>query len=196
MIIPAIPDTVFDKLSKSPNKHGTHQPYDPLIESKRGYLDTTKLFVKLNYKLLYAITANCELNPFQKVIWLDFYMLCYKNSNFLIKSTNKTTDFSLVSSYKELANRYCCNEKHLSRSIKFLQKFGFINPERFYLKKGPNEQDRQDRSLWKISLELPKNSCLLISRTVDPSSFNEEERNKQRGTFSDPHISKFRLLVK
>ncbi len=195
MIIPAIPDTVFDKLSKSPNKHGTHQPYDPLIESKRDYLDRTKLFVKLNYKLLYAITANGELNPFQKVIWLDFYMLCYKNSNFLIKSTNKTTDFSLISSYKELANRYCCNEKHLSRSIKTLEKFGFINPERFYLKKGQDDQDRQDRSLWKISLKLSKNCRLLIPQTVELASFNEEERTKQSGTFSDPHISKFRLLL-
>ena len=84
-----------------------HPPYDPLIESKRDYLGRTKLFVKLNCKLLYAITSNDELNSFQKVIWLDFYMLCYKNSNLFVKKTTGGDDFSLVSSYKELANRYC-----------------------------------------------------------------------------------------
>ena len=66
-------------------------------------------------------------------------MLCYKNSNLFVKKTTGGDDFSLVSSYKELANRYFCNEKHLSRSIKTLEKFGFINPERFYLKKGQDD---------------------------------------------------------
>lgn len=195
MLIPTIPDAVFDDLRKSPSKYGEHPPYDPLIESKRDYLGRTKLFVKLNCKLLYAITSNDELNSFQKVIWLDFYMLCYKNSNLFVKKTTGGDDFSLVSSYKELANRYFCNEKHLSRSIKTLEKFGFINPERFYLKKGQDDQDRQDRSLWKISLKLSKNCRLLLSAIIDRSSFKEEELTKQIGTFSDPHIAKFRLLL-
>ena len=83
MIIPAIPDPIFEELSRSPSKRGEHHlPYDPSVESKRDYLARTKLFVKLNYKLLYAITASDELNSFQKVIWLDFYMKCYKNSSF------------------------------------------------------------------------------------------------------------------
>ena len=195
MLIPTIPDAVFDDLRKSPSKYGEHQPYDPLIESKRDYLGRIKLFVKLNCKLLYAITSNDELNSFQKVIWLDFYMLCYKNSNLFVKKTTGGDDFSLVSSYKELANRYCCNEKHLSRSIKTLEKFGFINPERFYLKRGQADQDRQDRSLWKISLKLSKNCRLLLSAIIDRSSFKEEELTKQKRTFSDPHIAKFRLLL-
>ena len=195
MLIPTIPDAVFDDLRKSPSKYGEHQPYDPLIESKRDYLGRAKLFVKLNCKLLYAITSNDELNSFQKVIWLDFYMLCYKNSNLFVKKTTGGDDFSLVSSYKELANRYCCNEKHLSRSIKTLEKFGFINPERFYLKRGQADQDRQDRSLWKISLKLSKNCRLLLSAIIDRSSFKVEELTKQKGTFSDPHIAKFRLLL-
>ena len=87
------------------------------------------------------------------------------------------------------------NEKHLSRSIKTLEKFGFINPERFYLKKGQDDQDRQDRSLWKISLKLSKNCRLLLSAIIDRSSFKEEELTKQIRTFSDPHIAKFRLLL-
>lgn len=196
MIIPAIPDPIFEELSKSPSKRGEHLPYDPSVESKRDYLARTKLFVKLNYKLLYAITASDELNSFQKVIWLDFYMKCYKNSSVLLKNIEKKdTDFSFISSYKELASRYCCNQKHLSRSIKSLEKFGFVNSKRFYLKKGSADQDRQDKCLWKISLKLSKNTRVLMTQAIDRASFKGEEFAKQSGTFSDPYVAKFSLLL-
>ena len=175
LITPTLPASVFNHLNeKFPGKIGEHAPYNRFTECKRSYLDRTKLFIKLNYDLLKIITSNKYLNPMQKIIWLGFYTRCYKNymlqdkedSNVGKSSYNNVSSFSFISSYQELADMYSCNTKHLSKSIRALEELGFIKAQNFYIKKKYSDnddciiQERQDRSLWKITLSLP-NDCIL-----------------------------------
>jgi len=44
-------------------------------------------------------------------------------------------------------------------------------------------------------LKLSKNSRVLMSQAIDRTSFKAEEFAKQSGTFSDPYVTKFRLLL-
>lgn len=177
LITPTLPTSVFNHLNeKFPDRAGDHNPYNPLSECKRAYLDRTKLFIKLNYNLLKLISSNKCTNSRQKIMWLGFYTRCYKNymlqkkEDFSVNKYNYNDDssFSFISSYRELADLYSCNTKHLSKSIKALEKLGFIKTKNIYIrKKGDSSngddcmvQERQDKSLWKITLSLPA-ECIL-----------------------------------
>ncbi len=170
LITPTLPTSVFNHLNKKfPDRVGDHNPYNPLSECKRAYLDRTKLFIKLNYDLLKIITSNEYLNPRGKIMWLSFYTRCYKNYmlqgredfNLGKYSHNDDSSFSFITSYRELADLYSCNTKHLSKSIRALEELGFIKTQNIYIRKrcGGNDackiQERQDQSLWKITLSLP-----------------------------------------
>ena len=75
LITPTLPASVFNHLNgKFPSRVGGHALYNPLVECKRSYLDRTKLFIKLNYRLLLAITTNLHLNSQQKTIWLGLVL--------------------------------------------------------------------------------------------------------------------------
>ena len=170
LIIPTLPASVFNHLNeKFPDRVGDHNPYNPLSECKRAYLDRTKLFIKLNYNLLKLISSNECTNSRQKIMWLNFYTRCYKNYMLLGKeefnvgkySYNDDFSFSFITSYKELAALYSCNIKNISKSIRALEKLGFIKTQNIYIRKrfDSNDdckiQERQDQSLWKITLSLP-----------------------------------------
>ncbi|MEI6187526.1 MAG: DnaA N-terminal domain-containing protein [Alphaproteobacteria bacterium] len=156
LIIPTLPQEVFDRLYALPDRiYQQHLPYDPSIkkeEYKRAYLDKTKLFIKLNYQLLSIITTSCDLTPLQKTIWLDFYVKCYKNH---MSSNQENAEFSLKISYLELTNKYGCNRSFLSKAIKGLETLGFITKNQFYTRKEKSDQERQDKSLWQLTLCLP-----------------------------------------
>ena len=187
LITPTLPTSVFNHLNeKYPNRLGDHAPYNPLSECKRAYFDRTKLFIKLNYDLLKIVTTNEYLNPKGKIIWLSFYTRCYKN--YMIQnregfdvnkySYNDDSSFSFVSSYRELADMYSCNTKYLSKSIRALEELGFIKTQNFYIRKryGDNDdydcrvQERQDQSLWKITLSLPKDCITELEKVKDRSN--------------------------
>ena len=185
LIIPTLPASVFNYLNENfPDRVGEHLPYNPLTECKRAYLDRTKLFIRLNYDLLKIITSNKYLNPRQKVIWLGFYTRCYKNyilqgrEDFDVDkySYNNDTSFSFISSYQELASLYSCNTKHLSKSIRTLEELGFIKTQNFYIKEkcsdnnGYTIQERQDQSLWKITLSLPETCILGLEKVQNRSN--------------------------
>ena len=170
LIIPTLPASVFNHLNeKFPDRLGEHAPYNRFTECKRSYLDRTKLFIKLNYDLLKIITSNKYLNPRQKITWMGFYTRCYKNymlqgrEDFNVGkySYNNDSSFSFISSYRELAGQYSCNTKHLSKSIRALEELGFIKTQNIYIRKSCSDnndytiQERQDQSLWKITLSLP-----------------------------------------
>jgi len=172
LITPTLPTSVFNHLNeKFLDRVGDNTPYNPLIECKRSYLDRTKLFIRLNYNLLKLISSNEYPNSRQKIMWLGFYTSCYKNYMLLAKkgfgldgySYSDDSSFSFITSYKELAELYSCNTKYISKTIKTLEKLGFIKTENIYIrKKGDNSngddcvmQERQDQSLWKITLSLP-----------------------------------------
>jgi hypothetical protein len=185
LIIPTLPVSIFNRLNeKFPDRVGEHNTYSPLSECKRSYLDRTKLFIKLNYNLLKIITASGYLNPRGKIMWLSFYTRCYKNymlqgrENFNLGkySHNDDSSFSFISSYRELADLYSCNTKHLSKSIRALEEVGFIKTQNIYVRKrcGSNDdckiQERQDQSLWKITLSLPESCILELKKVKDRSN--------------------------
>jgi DNA-binding MarR family transcriptional regulator len=170
LITPTLPTYVFNNLNeKFPDRVGDHAPYNRLLECKRAYLDRTKLFIKLNYGLLKIISASGYLNSRQKIIWLGFYTRCYKNYMLLAKegfnvgkhSYNADSSFCFIASYKELADIHSCSTKYISKSIRALEELGFIKKQNIYVRKGCGDtshhaiQERQDKSLWKISLSLP-----------------------------------------
>lgn len=173
LITPTLPNQVFHNLNENfPNIVGEHLPYDPLTECKRSYLDRTKLFLKLNYKLLKIITANIYLNPIQKILWLSFYCRCYKNH--MLDKYNSS--FSFISSYNEIAQQHSYNSKHISKSLKNLEDIGFIKTQNIYVRKKINDdtdnkiQERQDKSLWKITVSLPEDSISELDKEKDRSS--------------------------
>jgi hypothetical protein len=171
LITPTLPTSLFNHLNeKFLDRAGDHAPYNPLSECKRAYLDRTKLFIKLNYNLLKLISSNEYTNSRQKIMWLGFYTRCYKNYmlqgkedfNLVQYSYNDVGSFSFITSYQELADLYSCNTKYISKSIRALEKLGFIKTQNIYIKKrygdGDHDcraQERQDKSLWKITLSLP-----------------------------------------
>lgn len=152
LLTPALPDSVFKSLCKAPDKlRSEHLAYDSSYESKLEYLDRTKLFIPLNYDLLKIITSNEDLLPLQKVVWLDFYARCYKCHI----SSNKTFSFSFITSYEELMERYGCSRASLSKAMNILEGNNFIAKARFFCKKDYALEDRQDKSLWQITLSMP-----------------------------------------
>jgi len=203
LITPTLPLEIFHHLSKKfPDKVGELAPYKPLTECRRSYLDRTKLFIKLNYQVLLAITTNLHLNSQQKIIWLGFYTRCYKN--YIIQAQegsnlgnyNNDTNFSFISSYKELALAYSCNTKHLSKSIRALEKLGFVKTQNLHIRRKYSShddscsnnynssnntlkiQERQDQSLWRITLSLPEDCILQLEKVKNRSNFkaNDIER--------------------
>ncbi len=184
LITPTLPPPVFTNLNeKFPDRVGDHHPYDPLSECKRSYLDRTKLFIKLNYNLLKIITANRYLNPMQKILWLSFYSRCYKNhmlqakEDFNVDKYNYDySSFSFISSYKEIAEQHSCNTKHLSKSLKSLEDLGFIKTQNIYVRKKSSDntdnkiQERQDESLWKITVLLPEDCISELEKVKDRSN--------------------------
>lgn len=185
LITPTLPPPVFNNLNERfPDRVGDHHPYDPLSECKRSYLDRTKLFIKLNYNLLKIITGNSYLNPMQKILWLSFYGRCYKNhmlqakENFYVDkySYNDGSSFSFISSYNEIAEQHSCNTKHLSKSLKSLEYLGFIKTQNIYVRKKSSDnadnkiQERQDESLWKITVSLPEDCISELEKVKDRSN--------------------------
>lgn len=206
IIIPTLPEDIFDCLSKTAtNRVGEHLPFDSFAESKRAYLDRTKLYIKLNYSSLKEIVANNLLNHFQKIVWLDFYAKCYVIKKSKAVSISDARDFSFVISYQELTTRYSCNKKHLSKSIKSLQNNGFLHSHQFFIKKetDPMDNERQDKSLWKIILSMPKEipgfvpeESQIITNFSEETKENEAFQNHDKnpiqgnGTFLDPDVAK------
>ena len=194
LITSTLPTSVFNQLNeKFLDKVGDHPPYNPLIECKRSYLDRTKLFIKLNYNLLKIISSNEYTNPRQKIMWLGFYTRCYKNYMLLAKegfsvskyNYNDDSSFSFITSYKELADLYSCNIKNISKSIRALEKLGFIKTQNIYIRKryGDNDdckiQERQDQSLWKITLSLPKDCISELEKVKNRSNLKLKDVKKE-----------------
>ena len=200
LIIPTLPVSIFNRLNeKFPDRVGEHNTYSPLSECKRSYLDRTKLFIKLNYNLLKIITASGYLNPRGKIMWLSFYTRCYKNYMLQGKeafnlgkySYNDDSSFSFISSYRELADLYSCNTKHLSKSIRALEELGFIKTQNIYIKRrcGDNGdytiQERQDQSLWKITLSLPDDCFLDLEKVKDRSNLKSRDIKAEVAAIGD-----------
>jgi len=199
IIIPTLPQEIFDNICQNSeniigDRVGGCDTYNPITESMRSYLDRTKLFIKINYDLLSGIISHNCLSSFQKIIWLDFYLKSYKRHIFS-KGDNYNTDiinvsfydfknnidFSFINSQLELANRYSCTKKHISKSINILKDLGFINYEQFYIKHQDhnNDNDRQDKSLYKISISLPFDFLFRLGNVKNRSNIQTKDFVKE-----------------
>ena len=213
LITPTLPTSVFNQLNeKYPDRVGDHTPYNCFVECKRSYLDRTKLFIKLNYDLLKLISSNEYTNSRQKIMWLGFYTRCYKNYmlqgkedfNLVQYSYNDDGSFSFITSYQELADLYSCNIKNISKSIKALEKLGFIKTQNIYIRKryGYNDdcraQERQDKSLWKITLLLPDECILELKKVKNRSNLKPKDIKDElvtAGNIIDPKLIENCLIL-
>ena len=213
LITPTLPTSVFNHLNERyPDRVGDHAPFNPLRECKKSYLDRTKLFIKLNYNLLKLISCNEHTNPRQKTMWLGFYTRCYKNYMLSVKedfnvskySYNDDSSFSFITSYNELADLYSCSTKHISKSIRALKKLGFISVQNIYIRKrcGGSEdcgvQERQDKSLWKITLSLPDECIAELEKVKNRSNLklkNIKDELVTAGNSIDPKLIEDYLIL-
>ena len=213
LIIPTLPTSVFNQLNeKYPDRVGDHTPYNCFVECKRSYLDRTKLFIKLNYDLLKLISSNEYTNTKQKIMWLGFYTRCYKNYmlqgkedfNLVQYSYNDDGSFSFITSYQELADLYSCNIKNISKSIRALEKLGFIKTQNIYIRKryGYNDdcraQERQDKSLWKITILLPDECILELKKVKNRSNLKPKDIKDElvtAGNIIDPKLIENCLIL-
>jgi hypothetical protein len=213
LITPTLPTSVFNQLNeKYPDRVGDHTPYNCFVECKRSYLDRTKLFIKLNYDLLKLISSNEYTNSRQKIMWLGFYTRCYKNYmlqgkedfNLVQYSYNDDGSFSFITSYQELADLYSCNIKNISKSIRALEKLGFIKTQNIYIRKrygyndGCRAQERQDKSLWKITLLLPDECILELKKVKNRSNLKPKDIKDElvtAGNIIDPKLIENCLIL-
>ena len=213
LITPTLPTSVFNQLNeKYLDRVGDHTPYNPLSECKRAYLDRTKLFIKLNYNLLKIISSNKYTNPKQKIMWLGFYTRCYKNYmlqgkeefNVSKYSYSEDSSFSFISSYRELADMNSCNTKHLSKSIRALEELGFIKTQNIYVRKRYSDnadcrvQERQDQSLWKITLSLPDECISELEKVKNRSNLKVKDIKAEVATIEntlDPKLIEDCLIL-
>jgi len=200
IITPSIPDSVFGLLLRHPNKTGCSEVYNPVQESKLTYLARTKLFIRMNYQLLRSLASTENLNPLQKIIWLDLYCALYKSS-FSVENT----EHSLTLAYSELANRYSISAKSVTKHINILEKAGFITKEKIFMKNFRENEDytlRKDRLLWKINLLLDRQILSFTDFPEQNSSIKKsflQKSGAENKCFvplnSDPQISEFGLLL-
>lgn len=191
IIVPTLPDLVFnDLLESSKNISDDLKDFEVGVDTKRGYLDRTRLFIKINYQLLKAIVLDENISSFQKVIWLDLFTKCYiigKHSK-----ACKTSNPNLTASYKELSIRYNCNQSHLSQTLGSLKKLSYLKAEQFYVHSGPAINDRCDKSLWRISPTLPQNLVHLLPKhgyevSETGVNSNDDSDNFPDDGFSNPY---------
>lgn len=183
LITTTLPDNVFSDLKTDPKiMKGDHDPYISGKECKRSYLDRTKIFIRINYHLLKYITSCSLLNTSQKILFMSIFAKSY--ANYMSKDKFKNdNDFSFTCSYKELTSQ---NFSNIYRDMSKLQQIGFIKTENFYVKKPQSYddelsnnknscklQDRQDQSLWKVTLYLPKDFALGLHNIKDRSSVTQ-----------------------
>ncbi len=226
VITPTLPSSVFNNLNeKYPDRIGEHLPYNYANECKLTYLDRTKLFIKINYNLLKLITSDTSLNTKQKIIWLNFYIIGYKNymsqKRYYCASSEVTAyyNFSFISSYRELADIFSSNRKDISKSIIALEKLGFIKAQNIYVRKQnyndkSNNKDRtniitcdgsaisnytdlaerQDKSLWKITVSLPNEYVLELDKIKDRANLKKTKGRDKFATNSNNSSESYFVL--
>lgn len=156
LIFPTLPDNIFQQLLKSPGNITKKSlfDYNQYKGSKLEFLDETKLFIRVNYKVLKNIISCKNIKPFHKMIWLELYMTQYKS---LMKNLQNCLDLPLIISYQHLQKKYSCSKSLISKTLTDLTKLNFIKRERFYIIKNLDLQGRKDFSLWKINLIIDEN---------------------------------------
>ena len=157
IICPTLPDSVFKHLCKvGENRHGQDLIHTP-DEPKLAYLTRTKLFFPINYSLFKLINADTKLSSFSKLVIFDL-LLSFHKKNMSSKKDNKSYKNSIdhiYVNYQDLASRYSKSRKYISALFNSLVERGIIQKERIHSRIIKECGERQDKSIWKISLSLP-----------------------------------------
>jgi DNA-binding MarR family transcriptional regulator len=197
VITPTLPNHIFQALSQAPTRWNTditwHNDIPSFIfaaEYKRFYLDNTKLFIPLNFPLLKLIAANKALSSFAKILFINF--LCSRHKYHITKEidinqqnnfADNSTGQSFIISYKELATKFNCSTKTISKTIVELEKLGFIQKQQFFVSNDNKDDNRHDKSLWSITLDLPPSVMLELAKEPDRSEATENIKKDQHYTY-------------
>lgn len=122
-----LPSEPYEKmLSQAENRKGISpeelKPVEDLL-LHREHLQKTKLFTKINLKMLVMLTKEKELDSSDKIIWLYFYLRAFKNAQL----SKKKEDFGFVSTFQQLAEEINCSRSQISKSLKNLVQAGYIS---------------------------------------------------------------------
>lgn len=191
VIIPTLPDEIFEQLKKHPDRFNANIPdYQITPFTKRLYLDQTKLFIRVNYQLLSVISAEQLIGMFGKVTWLYVYLVKYKHS---IKSYRviEDDDGSITISYNELQNILGCSKAVLSKTINQLVTLGFLTKQRFHVKNDDQDDNLHDKSLWNINLCLPAH----YYQKMNDQKPRSNAASTINTSISDPYVAKFSQLL-
>lgn len=170
LLTPTLPDSVFLALAATKDRAGDYLPYDKATETKRAYLDRSKLFIPLNYQLLKILAAIVDLTHSQKLLWLNFYVIGYKT---YLSSPQPQSAFSFVASYAELTSRYNYKAPALSKMLNALEAKQFICRQRHCLRLESDLAARQDKSLWQITPCLPADYILELSKLKNRANLTQ-----------------------
>ena len=126
--------------------------------AKRAYLDQTKLFVMINFKMIISVIAHGALSPTAKLIWI----YCYLRSYF---SQQKNDSLIFTQTIVELSDKIGCGRNTASKALEQLQAEGFISFD-FYKKDSANSYRKEKRVL-KIGACLPSDILAEIKALPD-----------------------------
>lgn len=183
-ICPTLPKNVFQELlENSKDKINIDNNLTIFNESKLQCLSRRKLFILIDYQYLRNIASSDLLNPFNKILLLDFYTRCYKTQVYnlgTIKIDSSENSY-FVSSYYDLENKYSCKKSMISGSLKILEQLGLIKKKKFYIKKYKSSESRQDKCLWQISTARYSNNVFNFNSNLKTINY----RKKKSENFSN-----------
>ncbi len=155
IIIPSLPDHVFNELIKEPNHlSAEHLSFTPTDHegSKRIYLDDSKLFIKFNLPMLKMVLSDKLLSALQKVLWIYFFYRSYIS----YQDQNGEGTRNFITSYQELSAIFSCQECTISIAVNKLEFFGFITKKQFRIKAQNRAGRRKKKSCWEFCALIPQ----------------------------------------
>lgn len=166
IIVPTLPDNVFDGLIKEPNRQGNE--YLLLITTdnpdyKRKYLDASKMFIKFNLQMVKLLLIDNNLTSLQKLIWLHAF--CRSYTAYIDSEGEGTRNF--ITTYQELAVIFNCSEKTISKAINNLSNHGYLLKNQFYIKNKASLGRRKKKSCWEFTALFPQEQMEVLLKQPD-----------------------------
>jgi len=166
IIVPTLPDNVFDELSKEPNRKGSEHLV--LIKTdnpdyKRKYLDASKMFINFNLQMVKLLLIDNNLTSLQKLIWLHAF--CRSYTAYIDSEGEGTRNF--ITTYQELAMIFNCSEKTISTAINNLSKHGYLSKIQIYIKEKTSLGRRKKKSCWELAALFPQEQMEILLKQPD-----------------------------
>ena len=166
IIIPTLPDNIFDELNKKPNRIGNEHLVAITTDNpdyKRSYLDTSKMFIKFNLQMIKLLLIDNNLTSLQKLIWLHAF--CRSYTAYLDSEGEGTRNF--ITTYQELSLVFNCSEKTISTAINNLIEHSYLAKTQFYIKEKTSSGRRKKKSCWEICALFPQQQMETLLQQPD-----------------------------